>query len=60
MFLINPPVVENCLNKLIKCSTRVTCNSSSNLDHVLTSLPDRVSQSGVIDIGISDRQWLLP
>ena len=42
------------MKQLIKCPTRVTCNSSSILDHVLASFPDRVSQSGVIDIGISD------
>ena len=46
------------LKQLIKCPTRVTCNSSSILDHVLASFPDRVSQSGVIDIGISDHQLI--
>ena len=40
------------LKQLITCPTRVTCNSSSILDHVLTSFPNRVSQSGVIDIGM--------
>ena len=44
------------LKQLIKCLTRVTCNSSSILDHVLASFLDRVSQSGVIDIHISDHQ----
>ena len=46
------------LNKLINCPTRATCNSSSILNHVLASFPDRVSQSGVIDIGISDHQLI--
>ena len=46
------------MKQLIKCPTRVTCNSSSILDHVLASFPDRVSQSGVIDIGISDHQLI--
>ena len=46
------------LKQLIKCPTRVTCNSSSILDHVLASFPDRVSQSGVIDKGISDHQLI--
>ena len=46
------------LKQLIKCPTRVTCNSSSILDHVLDSFPDRVSQSGVINIGISDHQLI--
>ena len=46
------------LKQLIKCPTRVTCNSSSILDHALASFPDRVSESGVIDIGISDHQLI--
>ena len=33
---------------------RVTDNSSSLLDHVLTNSTDRISQSGVVDTGISD------
>ena len=46
------------LKQLIKCPTRVTCNRSSILEHILTSFPDRVSQSGIIDIGISDHQLI--
>ena len=46
------------LKQQIKCPTRATCNSSSILDHVLASFPDRVSQSGVIDVGISDHQLI--
>ena len=46
------------MKQLIKCPTRVTCNSSSILDHFLASFPDRVSQSGVIDVGISDHQLI--
>ena len=44
------------LKQLIKCPTRVTCNSSPILDHVLASFLDRVSQRGVTDVGISDHQ----
>ena len=44
------------MKQLIKCPTRVTCNSSSILDYVLASLPDTVSQSGAIGKGISDYQ----
>ena len=44
------------LKQLIKCPIRITCNSSSIPDHFLASFPDRVSQSGVTDIGISDHQ----
>ena len=43
---------------LIKFPTRVTCSSSSILDHALAGFPDRVSQSGVIDVGISDHQLI--
>ena len=38
------------LKQLIKYPTPVTCSSSSILVHVLASFPDRVSQSGVIDV----------
>ena len=44
------------LKQLITSPTRVTETTSSLLDHVLTNSCDRVSQSGVIDIGISDHQ----
>ena len=47
-----------CLKQLIKYPTRVTCNSSSILDHVLASFLNSISQSGVIDIDISDHQLI--
>ena len=40
----------------IKSPTRITCNSTSLVDHILTSLPDRVSREGVINVGLSDHQ----
>ena len=46
------------LKQLIKCLTRVTCKSSSILDHVLASFPDSFSRSGVINGGISDHQLI--
>ena len=46
------------LKQLIKCPTRVTCNSSSILDHILASFPDRLFERGVIDVGISDHQLI--
>ena len=46
------------LKQLIKCVTRVTCKSSSILDHVLASFPDSFSRSGVINGGISDHQLI--
>ena len=45
------------LKQLMKCPTHVTCNScSSILDHSLDSFPNRLSQGGVTDVGISDHQ----
>ena len=35
--------------QLIKVLTRVTFSSSSIIDHILTSFPERVTQSGVIE-----------
>ena len=46
------------LEQLISKPTRVTENSSSILDHRLTNSTDRVSQSGVIDTGLSDHQLI--
>ena len=46
------------LEQLISTPTRVTKNSSSILDHILTNSTDRVSQSGVIDTGLSDHQLI--
>jgi hypothetical protein len=46
------------LKQLITSPTRVTENTSTILDHVLTNSQDRVSQSGVIDIGLSDHQLI--
>ena len=44
------------LEQLILTPTRITCNSSSLIDHILTNFSDRISQSGVIDVGMSDHQ----
>ena len=38
--------------------TRITENKSSLLDHVLTNYSEKISQSGVIDIGVSDHQLI--
>ena len=46
------------LKQLIKSSTRITCNTSSLIDHVLTNAEEKISQSGVIDIGLSDHQLI--
>ena len=46
------------LKQRISCPTRISCSSSTIVDHILTSYPDRVSQKGIIDIGISDHQLI--
>ena len=46
------------LKQIISSPTRVTCNTSSLIDHVLTNADEKISQSGVIDIGISDHQLI--
>ena len=38
--------------------TRITTNSTSLLDHVLTNSANRVSQFGVADTGLSDHQLI--
>ena len=46
------------LKQLIIVPTRVTTGSSTIIDHVLASFPERVTQSGVIDISLSDHQLI--
>ena len=46
------------LEQLISTLTRITENSTSILDHILTNSTDRVSQFGVIDTGFSDHQLI--
>ena len=47
------------LHQLIKVSTRITCNSATITDHILTSYPKRVTQQGIIDVGLPDHQLIL-
>ena len=44
------------LKQLITSPTRITEKTSSLLDHILTNSHDKISQSGVIDAGLSDHQ----
>ena len=44
------------LKQLIESPTNVTCSTSILIDHILAIFPSRVSQKGVIDVGISDHQ----
>ena len=40
----------------ISVPTRITCSTSSLLDHVLSNSSEKNYQKGVIDVGISDHQ----
>ena len=42
------------LEELIKSPSPVTCSTFSLIDHILTNFPERVSQQGIIDVGLSD------
>ena len=46
------------LTQIIKNATRITEKSSSLLDHILTTSKEKISQSGILDIGISDHQLI--
>ena len=46
------------LHQLIKVPTRITCNSPTIIDHILASYPERVTQQGIIDAGLSDHQLI--
>ena len=44
--------------QLIQSVTCLTCSNSTLTDHILTSAPSRVSQKGVINVGVSDHQLI--
>ena len=46
------------LHQLIKVPTRITCNSATIIDHILTSYQERVTQQGIISVGLSDHQLI--
>ena len=46
------------MTEIIKEPTRTTCNAASLLDHILTTCAEKVSQKGVIDVGLSDHQLI--
>ena len=50
------PVEYRILKQLIEAPKSVTGSSSTIIDHILASSPNRVSQQGVIDVGTSDHQ----
>mgnify|MGYP001792126289 FL=1 len=50
--------LTNSMKQLIKSPTRITSNSSSLIDHILTNSSHKVTQSGVIDVTLSDHQLI--
>ncbi len=44
------------LTQIINNPTRITENTSTLLDHILTNSTEKISQFGVLDIGLSDHQ----
>ena len=46
------------LKQLIEVPTRVTFSNSTIIDPILASFPNRVSQQGVTDVGLSDHQLI--
>ena len=46
------------LEELIKSPSPVTCSTFSLIDHILTNFPERVSQQGIIDVGLSVHQLI--
>ena len=48
----------NCLKQLIKSPTRITVHTSTILIHILINSKEKVSDSGVIDISLSDHQMI--
>ena len=47
-----------CLAQLLTLPTCITKNSTFLLDHVLKNCADRVSQFGVVDMGLPDHQLI--
>ena len=47
------------LTQIVKSPTRITCSSTSLIDLTLASLPDRISQEGVMNVGLSDHQFII-
>ena len=46
------------LTQIIKSPTRIICSSTSLINHILLSLPERISQEGAINLGLSDHQLI--
>ena len=46
------------LKQLIESPTQITCTSSSIIDYILASFPDRVIQRGILNVRLSDHQLI--
>ena len=46
------------LSQLTDCLTRITSNTSTLIDHILTNTQENISQSGVINTAISDHSLI--
>ena len=44
------------ITQIIKSPTRITCGSTSLIDHILASLPDKIPHEGVMNVGLLDHQ----
>ena len=44
------------LKQVMKHPTRITCHTSTLIDHIITNCEEKVTQSGVIDTSLSDHQ----
>ena len=46
------------LQQLISVPTRITENTATLIAHVLTNSPHKITQSGVIELNLSDHEWI--
>ena len=46
------------LLQIVDSPTRITNNTSTLIDHILTNARDKISKVGIIDIGLSDHQLI--
>ena len=44
--------------QIIKSRTGITCRNTSLTDHILASIPSRISQHSVINFSLSDHQLI--
>ena len=46
------------LKQLLRHPTRITCHTSTLIDHIITNCKEKVTQSGVIDTSLSAHQLI--